>query len=504
MLMNAQLSKPIRLPPNCCLALLLALSLTGCSLAPVYERPSLPIPATQNAGVFAEGQASLAEQRDVELSQDESQLITELAPEGELRLLVQQALVFNRDFRVAVLRVDEAQALYGISRADQIPSLAAGLERDRQHFDKAATNERYGQDLTVASVGISDFELDFFGRVRSLSEATRHDFLATTYGQQAARVALVAEVAKLYLHEQLTAAQLADAQLIDDTEQTLLAIAEEQQAEGALSFDDVAARHVQAQQSHLQLQAAINEHSRGTQALLLVTGYAKPLPAMKVKPLQPVEVTTADLSTPAWLVDISSERLLERFDVRQSEEQLKAANANIGAARAAFFPSVKLSTGIGTASAGLQSLFNAGNGAWLFSPRISLPLLDGGRNRANLKLAEIRQQIAFAHYEKTVQVAFREVADVLAQRQQALDHVRSESVLSALAQNKAQRVSTELGVGGADRAALLASKIRVAQTDMAWRRARNALLLNRLALYCVFHGVGAAPAQPSSDNETSL
>jgi len=496
---NAPLSKPIRSRQRCWSVLWLTLSVTGCSLAPTYERPSLPVPQTQMTSVMGEGLGGASTPGGINLSQDEERLITELSPEGTLRPLVQLSLGFNRDFRVAALRVQEAQALYRTARSDRTPSVAAGFERDRQQFDNAANNERYGQDLTSISVGVSDFELDFFGRIRSLSDAARHDYLATTYGRQVVRGALVAEVARLYLLEQLTAAQQADARLIDDAEQTVLGMLEGQQVEGAASFDDVASQHAKAQDAHLRLAAATVEHDRSLQALLLVTGYMQ-LPAIKVKP---IEATPVELGTPAWLVDMPSDRLLERFDVRQSEERLKAANANIGAARAAFFPSIKLSTGVGIASDSLRTLFDGGNGAWLFSPQLSLPLFDGGRNRANLNLVEVRKQIAVAQYEKTIQTAFREMADVLIERRHALERVRSERVLSALAQNKVQRVTAEIEAGGADRTLLLAAQIRVAQVDVAWRQARQALLLNRLAIYRVLCGVDAVPAQLLSDSESS-
>jgi len=499
--MNAHLSKPIRTRLGECLALMLSLGMTGCSLAPTYQRPSLPVPESQRASIAVDARDTPDIPRADALSVNEQQLITQLSPRGELRLLVQKALVFNRDIQVAALRVKEAQALYGITGADRLPSLSAGLERDRQHFDKAATDERYGQDLTVASIGVSDYELDFFGRIRSLSDAARHEYLATSYGQQAARGALIAEVARLYLLERLAAAQQTDVRMIDETEQALMDMAQLQQREGAVSRDEVSVRQMQAQRSHLRLHAASQEHARAAQALLFVTGYATPLPVMTIDPAGFVE--SPPDRTPAWLIDMPSERLLERFDVRQSEERLKAANANIGAARAAFFPSIRLSTGVGTASDSLQSLFSSGSGAWLFTPQLTLPVFDGGRNRSNLALAEIRKQIAVAQYEQTIQAAFREMADVLARRRQVLEDINAESLISRLAQEKARRVSAELGAGGSDRTLLLASKIPLAQADMTWRRAHHALMLNRLDLYRVLLGVDAAPSQQLSNNGAS-
>ncbi|NWB99644.1 efflux transporter outer membrane subunit [Pseudomonas gingeri] len=490
---NAPLSKSIQSRLCYGAVLLLALGVAGCSLAPTYVRPSLPVPKTQSTSVMGEGFEGAFTSGEIHLSQDEERLIAELSPEGMLRTLVQRSLRFNRDFRVTALRVEEAAALYRSASADRMPTVAGRFEHDGQRYESAATNERYGQDLTSISIGISDFELDFFGRVLNLSDAARHDYLATTYGQRAARGALIAEVARLYLLERLAVAQQEGARLINDAEQALLGRVEERQVEGAASFDDVAFQYAQAQEASLKLAAATAEHDRSFQALRLVTGYVQPLPPMRG---QFVEALPAELDTPVWLVDMPSERLLERFDVRQSEERLKAANANIGAARAAFFPSIKLSTGMGMASNGLSSLFDGSHGAWLFSPQLSLPLFDGGRNRANLNLAKVRQQIFVAQYEKTIQIAFREMAD-------ALDRMQSQRVLRALAQSKAQRVSTELEAGATDRTFLLAAQIRVAQTDIAWQQARQALLLNRLLLYRVLCGVDATPSQQLSSYESS-
>ncbi|PHX52359.1 RND transporter, partial [Pseudomonas syringae pv. syringae] len=326
----------------------------------------------------------------------------------------------------------------GITRADRFPTLAAGVERDRQHFDNAAADERYGQDISIASVGVSDFELDFFGRVRSLSEAARHDYLASTYGQQAARSALIAEVARAWLAERLAAAVQQDAQAVHEARLMLVKAAEEQQRQGALSLDDLMVQRLDTLTAQQQVQDAASDHANAWQALLLLTGYSTALPA--TKPDTP-ELTAALVETPAWLSNLPSQRLLERFDIRQREEALKASNANIGAARAAFFPSIKLSTGVGLQSDSLRTLFSNGSGAWLFTPQLNLPLFDGGRNQANLDLAKVRQQIAVAEYEKAVQNAFREMSAVLTRRQQALNQVRNEVERVALVQEKVRRLS---------------------------------------------------------------
>ncbi|MFS2156118.1 efflux transporter outer membrane subunit [Pseudomonas sp. Pseusp122] len=477
---------------------MMALLVTACSLAPTYQRPALPVPADQSSSVPELKPAEYGAQ--TELSQEEQALVKDLTPNGELRNWVRLALNYNRDLRLTALRVKEAQATYHISRTERIPTLGGSVERDHQHFDDAAAQERYGQDIAIASVGVSDFELDFFGRVLSLSEAARHDYLATRYGQQAARSALVAEVARVYLSEQLSAALQVDAQRIDEARQGMLHRVEDQQRLGAASLDDVAVQRVETERSHQQLADAVATHARASQALILLAGYSAPLPQTSTA----VELASSDVVVPAWLVDMPSQRLLERFDVRQSEESLKAANANIGAARAAFFPSIKLSTGIGVQSDSLRTLFSSGSGTWLFSPQLNLPLFDGGRNRSNLSLAKVRKQIAVAEYEKTVQLAFREMADVLIERQQVLDRLRSATELSRLAQEKARRTLLVFATGDADRASVLASTVSIAQVDMAWRESRQALLLNRLNIYRVLCGASAAPAQPQPETGTSL
>ncbi|MCF5651255.1 efflux transporter outer membrane subunit [Pseudomonas syringae] len=485
--MSTPLSKRIRNRRRYCLAMLASLVLSGCSLIPAYQRQALPVPVDQVSAVVAAANTSTV----VVLSADEEALAGELSPKGELRGLLQSALAFNRDLRVAVLRVEEARAMRGITRADRFPTLAAGVERDRQHFDNAAADERYGQDISIASVGVSDFELDFFGRVRSLSEAARHDYLASTYGQQAARSALIAEVARAWLAERLAAAVQQDAQAVHEARLMLVKAAEEQQRQGALSLDDLIVQRLDTLSAQQQVQDAASDHANASQALLLLTGYSTALPA--TKPDTP-ELTAALVETPPWLSNLPSQRLLERFDIRQREEALKASNANIGAARAAFFPSIKLSTGVGLQSDSLRTLFSNGSGAWLFTPQLNLPLFDGGRNQANLDLAKVRQQIAVAEYEKAVQNAFREMSAVLTRRQQALNHVRNEVERVALVQEKVRRLSFELNAGAVERTALLVSTLRIAEADAAARKSLDALQQNRIDLFRVLRG--AEPITP--------
>lgn len=441
--------------------------------------------------------SSASEAASATLTSQEQALVDDLSPDHALEARVRAALAFNRDFRVTLLRVQEARSTYRIVKADQLPTLAAGVQRDRQHFANRAREERYGQELSVASLGISDYELDFFGRVKSLSDAARHHYLATEYGQQAARSALVAEVARGYLGEQLAAQRVNEARQINDAQRGLLERIERLQQDGVASIDDVSLQRIDQLNAQQQVEEALRDQALASQAMLFLTGYAHALPAVRPDAsLLPPQL----LVTPAWLADLPSTRLLERFDVRQREEALKAANADIGAARAAFFPSIKLSTGAGIASDSLASLFSSGSGAWLFNPQVSLPLFDGGRNRANLDAAIERKNIAVAEYEKTIQVAFRQVAGVLAERRRVLSEVRSESALRSIAQEKLSRQSLELDAGSADGSVILQALIRIATVEMALNEARYDLLLNRLDIYRTLCGADPSPSQSVADS----
>ncbi|WP_460148979.1 efflux transporter outer membrane subunit [Pseudomonas sp. S3_E10] len=478
---TASLSKPIKLPERHSAVLLLVALLAGCSLAPEYQAPALPVPQTLLGDPAVGAPSSKANDAEA-LAEDEKQLLAGLDSSAQLPHRVEQALTYNRDLRLASLRVEQARAQYGISRADRLPTVALGLQRNRQHLHDKAADERYGQDIAVASVGISDFELDFFGRVRSLSEAAQHDYLATRYGALAARKALIVEVARLYLQERLQAGVRVDTQSILNDQNLLLSVLDGQQKEGLVAQDTVDTQRMEVRRATQQWQDASADHASAQQALTWVTGYqATPSIAATTDPV-------IDLDTPPWLIELSSQRLLQRFDVRQCEQALRAANANIGAARAAFFPSITLSTGAGIASPRLSNLFSSGSGAWLFTPQLNLPLFDGGRNRANLDLATARQQSAVAQYEKTVQDAFREIADLLSQRQQALADATIHIDLAASTTLKAKRVDQQIAAGAAARSQHLAAAIRLTESAIELRKANYQVLFNRLALYRALSG----------------
>ncbi|RMH84093.1 AdeC/AdeK/OprM family multidrug efflux complex outer membrane factor [Pseudomonas sp. AOB-7] len=379
--------------------------LGGCSLIPDYQRPDAPLAADWPQGeaygsAAAEGERAAADLQWREFFRDPA-----------LQQLVQLALENNRDLRVAALNVEAYRALYRIQRSELLPSLSADGSGTRQRLPAdlsqngaAGTGGQYS-----ATLGVNAWELDFFGRIRSLNEQALEQYLATEQAARSTQISLVASVASAYLQWQ---ADLALLQLTRDT----LATYEDSYRLTQRSFDVGVADALALSQARSAVDSArvslaqyqrLVAQDRNALTQLLGTGLPDDLPQGLALDAELLE------SVPAGL---PSDLLQRRPDLLQTEHQLKAANANIGAARAAFFPSVSLTANAGTASSQLSGLFDGGSGTWLFQPSISLPIFNAGRLRANLDYAELQNDIQVAQYEKAIQVAFQEVADRLAAR----------------------------------------------------------------------------------------
>jgi NodT family efflux transporter outer membrane factor (OMF) lipoprotein len=455
--------------PALILASGLALLAAGCTnFIPVYERPAAPVAAAFPASAAASGPlaADLA--------------WTDFLADERLRALVTLALQNNRDLRVAVLNVEQARAQLGVQRADQWPTLSAGLTGSR-----APVNGRQTSAYT-AGLQVSAFELDLFGRVRSLSEAALARYLASEEGRRAAAVTLIASVASADL-----ALRADDAQL--QVTQRTLASREEGLKLVRVKFDGGAAAEPELRSAESLVAAArVNvaalqrQQALDRNALVLLLGQALPADLPAARPLD--QVSLADL--PAGL---PSEVLLQRPDVRQAEQALIAANANIGAARAAFFPRISLTGSAGFASNQLSGLFD--NTAWSFTGQLLQPLFDAGRNEANLAATRAARDIAVAQYEKTIQAAFREVADALAGRATLGEQLAAQQ---AQADAEARRlelaellyqggVASQLDRLDAERNTL-AARLAVVQLQLAQKQ--NAVLLYRV----LGGGAGAVPA----------
>jgi multidrug efflux system outer membrane protein len=402
-------------------------------MAPKYTQPASPV-----AGAWPSGPAYGAE--TVKTVQKPLADIPwrEFFIDPQLRKLIALALENNRDLRVAVLNIERARALYQIQRSDLFPKVDASGAASFQRIPAGLSGT--GQAATVdqysVGLGVSSYELDLFGRVRSLKDQALEQYLATEQARRSVQISLVSQVAASYL---TLAADREQLQLATETlksQNHSYQLTRSRFEAGISSALDLNQAKTSADTARVDIARYTTLVAQDVNALNLVIG--SPAPA-DLLPAALSETLTA-------LKDVSpglpSDVLLRRPDILQAEGQLKGVNANIGAARAAFFPRITLVSSVGFGSDELAGLFKGDAFAWSFAPRISLPIFDGGSNRANLKVAEVDRDIMVAQYEKAIQTAFREVADALAQRgtideqiaaQQSLTDATSESYRLSLA-----------------------------------------------------------------------
>jgi outer membrane protein, multidrug efflux system len=376
--------------------------LSACTLEPKYVRPDSPMSAPSAAG------AGTSPATDVGWR--------DFFPDPQLQQLIALALSSNRDLRVAVLNVEAAHARYRISRADLFPTIAAnGVEQTERlptgvvNASAPASGGSIFRSYEVG-VGITSFELDLFGRLRSLKHAALEEYFGSEETRRSAQIILVAEVANAYLNV------LADQTLIDITRQTLqnqndsYALTQQMFDVGATTQLALCQAESTVDTAKANLAQYTREFAQDRDALQLMLG--APIPA-------DIDFSAGldrDALVSEMEMEIPSTVLVQRPDVLAAEHQLQAANADIGAARAAFFPIISLTGNFGTASTQLSGLFKQGSRAWTFAPQIRVPVFTGGANAANLQLAELARDTAVAQYEKSIQTAFREVADTLAAR----------------------------------------------------------------------------------------
>ncbi|KIF81787.1 efflux transporter outer membrane subunit [Noviherbaspirillum autotrophicum] len=453
------------------LALLAAGVLSACSLAPKYERPQAPVASAYptQAGE-RNGDATAIGWR-------------EFFPDQRLQSLIATALENNRDLRIAALRIAEARALYNIQSADLWPSLNATASgtRARTPASLSSTGSAIVGSSYQVGLSLASFELDFFGRVRNLDNAALAQYLATEEAARSARISLVAEVAKAYLTEQSLAEQLDLARKTMESRDTGYKLAKQRFDVGASSALDLRQNEILVQSARASLATLTRQRAQATNALTLLVG--KPLGDLPQEKTLAEQTIVTDI--PAGL---PSDLLARRPDIRAAEQRLKAANANIGAARAAFFPRISLTAGIGTASRELSGLFDSGSQTWSFAPQLVLPLFDAGRNRANLSLAEVRNNVAVADYEKSIQIAFREVADALAARA-TLDELIDAQRLVAEAQSARLKLADQRYQNGvASSLDVLDAQRELFSAQQTLIQARQLKLTNAIDLYRALGG----------------
>ena len=379
--------------------------LGGCTLAPQYSRPAAPIPAGwPNGAVYLETHAT------TNISDVAHLGWKEFLTDERLQQVIDMALANNRDLRLAALNVERARALYGIQRAELFPALNAIGYGSKEHVPgdisssgRSTTKESYGVNL-----GITSWEIDFFGRIRSLKQQALEEYLATEQAGRSAQILLVSSVASAYLTFAADWENLKLAESILESRKAAYDLIRRRHDLGLVSELDL-------HQSQATVDTARRDIARYTQltaqdenALNILVGSSTPdalLPKDLASVIPPKEISPG----------ISSEALLRRPDIIAGEHRLKAANANIGAARAAFFPRISLTTAIGTASSELSGLFKAGSDTWSFAPQVIMPIFDA-RMWSAYDATKVEKEIAVAQYEKSIQTAFREVADSLAVR----------------------------------------------------------------------------------------
>jgi NodT family efflux transporter outer membrane factor (OMF) lipoprotein len=448
------------------LGLAVSVGLSACaSLAPPHERPAAPVAV----------QFPLAPPGDAGPPAAERPWRSFFGADVRLQRLIERALQNNRDLRVAVLNIETARAQLNAREADRLPTVQGAVSASRQ----PGGNGRVGSTYT-AGIGVSAWELDFFGRVRSATDAALAQLAATADAREAAHIALVAAVANAHY------ALAADDELIALT-RAALASREETQRLMRLRFDNGASSEIDWRAAQSAAEAARAtliglERQRlvDLNALTLLVG--EPLPPDL--PLRPVWNPMLLADVPAGL---PPEVLLQRPDVRQAENQLRAANANIGVARAAFWPRITLTGSIGVASTELSGLFSGGT-AWSFAPQLLAPLFDAGRNRANLRLSEAQRGIAVAQYERAVQAAYRDVADALAGRATLSEQLAATRTLAEAEAARFRLSELRLRNGIASSLELLDAQRSLLAAQQQRVQVELALLQNRIAAYRALGG----------------
>ena len=449
-------------------------ALSGCTLAPNYERPAAPVsqqwPASPTPSPAGKAAAEL-DWRD-------------FFQDARLQATIALALDNNRDLRVATLNVARVQALYRVQRAALFPEIdASGTgTRSRTPADLSATGRTVTGSSYQVGLGASAYELDLFGRVQSLRDEQLEQYFATEEARRSAQISLVAQVANQYVVERANAERQEIAQGTLDSLEKSLALTERQFEAGVVSELDLRTVESQVQTARADLASYTQAHAQAINALVLLTG--APLPDN----LPPAQALASHRLVDDLPAGLPSELLTRRPDILEAEHQLKSANASIGAARAAFFPSIRLTVFGGTSSAELDGLFKQGSGAWSFSPQVTLPIFAGGRNRANLDAAKLEKQIEIAQYEKAIQTAFREVADELVAQPSIRVQVAAQTARVA-AEQRRYALATERYQQGVDSyVVLLTAQRDLFSAQQLLIQAQQARLTSLINLYKALGG----------------
>ncbi|WP_192457536.1 efflux transporter outer membrane subunit [Musicola keenii] len=408
--------------------------LSGCTLDPHYQRPSAPVPEHWPQG------AAYQTASPTERAADDIPW-REVMVDARLRQVVDMALSDNRSLRKAIADMEAARALYGEQRADQVPSLNATLDGTRSRtLNSSGSGTSLSQSYS-AGLSVSSFSLDLFGKNRSLTGAALETYLASAETATSTRLTLIADSATAWVTLATARSDLALARQTMASAGQSLAVTHSRQRNGVASAVDVAQAETLYQQARADVASALTTEAQSRNALDLLAG--RPVPEV----LLPDSLESVTGAVAPVAAGISSTVLLRRPDVQAAEHTLKSANANIGAARAAFFPSITLTASNGIGSSELSSLFRHGSRVWSVAPNVSLPIFDGGANLAALRYAEAEKKGDIASYEKAVQTAFSDVADALARKGTLAEQQSAQQDYVSAAQRSYQLASSRYREG---------------------------------------------------------
>ncbi len=411
------------------------LAAAGCTMAPAYRQPAAPVSTNWPGGPVSSTNHPVTGQAASDLPWDE------FFQDARLRQIIGLALTNNRDLRVAVLNVEQSRAQYRITRADLLPSVNATGSGTRQRIPGEVLSAGFSgigpigpvtYNTFNANVGVASYELDLFGRVRSLNHQALETYFATEEARRSSQISLVAEVASQYLTGLQLDEQLALARQTLDAVQKSYDLNQRTYDQGVSSELDLQTSVAQVGTARANIADYQRQRAQAENALVLLVG--QPLPTNLPGPVK-LDAQQIPSNLPPGL---PSDLLLRRPDILEAEHTLKAANANIGAARAAFFPKITLTGSAGYESVKLSHLFSGPELAWSFTPEITLPIFSGGRNRASLDVANISKRIEIAQYEKAIQSAFREVADALAAKNTLDEQLQAQTTVVAAEQKRYQ------------------------------------------------------------------
>ncbi|MFT3904821.1 MAG: efflux transporter outer membrane subunit [Steroidobacteraceae bacterium] len=474
-------------------------ALSGCiTMAPHYERPAAPVPNSWPQGAaYGSNSASDA----AKPAKDATPVAADLpwqqfVLDQRLRQVIQIALENSRDLRKSVAAIESARAQYRVQRASQLPSIDAGVSGSRARSLDTTSGSANTTVLTQsysATVGLSSFELDLFGKLHSESKAALESYLATAETARATRISLIAETASAWLTLAADRSQLAIAQETLQSAQRSMGVTQKRLDAGVASAVDVHEAETVYQQARADVASYLTTVAQDRNALELLAGHG----------IDDALLPEGLATDTQWLADVpaglSSDVLLQRPDVLSAEHTLKSANFSIGAARASFFPTLSLTAADGLASTALSTLFSNGSNIWSVAPSVSLPLFSGGSNRATLAYARSQKQEYLASYELTVQTAFKEVADALARRGTIVEQLDAQQALVNAAASSYQLAEARYEKGADTFLNALDSQRTLYSAQQTLISTRLTALDNSVTLYRVLGGglAGTAEAQPA-------